>query len=146
MKLFTLRDHRSRSRGEVQWLLVFPIRYRKLRNLWTVMNCWNLWLSIFWEQKTLANCAASGSPIRASIWSELEPKTPMLKVNLGSSNQVVFRNESPAVWPWENPFIHLQSYLSFLIEAKVPCLTTHVFVMHAIGLLTSHMKPHKIKT
>lgn len=60
------------------------------------MNCQSSWVSLSLKSETAANLAVLGSSVTTSVLSRLEWKEPMLKVNLGSSNEAVCRNESLA--------------------------------------------------
>lgn len=102
-----------------------PPSPRRLRNCRTVMNCQSSWVSLSLTSETLANLAVLGSSIRTSVWSGLELRIPMLKVNVDSTNEAVYRNHSLIVWPWESQLVTWESYLSFLTWAKVTYLARH---------------------
>lgn len=93
-----------------QWILVFSPKPQKIKK---PIDCHELLKSVTIyvseNRKHLQIWLSQGHQSEHQFrGSELELKIAMSKVNLGSSGQVVYRNELPAVWPWVHSFIDLR--------------------------------------
>lgn len=120
-----------------------PQASEKLQKCNIVINCRSSWLSMSLRSETICITGYLGHQ-SSIILSELEL---IVESESGLFQQDCFQeriiccNDLEKVTP-----VNKERYLSFLIQARVTNLAGHMSITHAISVLPSHLKLHKIKT